>query len=169
MSFTNRQIRRPPPVRVTAAVLAVGQRVFVAQSADGPVFVALTDDDGKNAIASLADGTEVEIRAWRPLGSSGARFCVRSTADGVGGWLAGGNLRGTRVAVTPPPGAPPAAHPAPAPAREFDSGRQFGQRNYHSPTSAPAVGPTPPAPRAAPLPTRESEDSGRRFGNRSNY
>jgi hypothetical protein len=169
MSFSNRPFRRPSPPRVTASVLAVGRRVYVASSGGAPALVPLTDDDGKSSVASLADGTEVEIRAWRPLGSSGTRYCVRSTADGVEGWLQVCNLRGSRIPVAPPPAAPPAAYPAPLPPREsMDSGRQFGQRNTYAPASPPAVG-TAPATHAAPLPARVSEDSGRRFGQRSNY
>lgn len=196
MSFSNRPFRRPSPPRVTAAVLAVGQRVYIARSAEGSAFVALTDDSGKDPVASLADGTEVEIRAWRPLGSSGTRYSVRSTTDGVEGWLAAGNLRGTRIPVSPPPSEAPAgysgsptsevdsarlfgrhnsrspvsppaaaAHPASLSTREVDSHPQFGQRS-----SGPAVSPPPAAPTpAAPLRSREAEDSGRRFGQRSNY
>ena len=165
MSFSKRPFRSPP-VRSTAAVLAVGQRVFVASLADGPAFVALTDDTGKNAVASLADGTEVEIRAWRPAGSDGTRYSVRSIADGVEGWLASGNLRGTLVPVLPPPSTAPArAVSVPDP----DPPRYFGQRGSYSPVSPSPAVPAPAVTSAAPVRTRPSEDTGRRFGNRSNY
>ena len=167
MSFSKRPVRSPPR-RSTAAVLAVGQRVFVARWADGPAFVALTDDTGKNAVASLADGTEVEIRAWRPAGSDGTRYSVRSTADGVEGWLASGHLRGTLVPVLPPSTTAPAqALSAP----DEDPPRYFGQRGSYSPVSPPPAVPVPApaATSAAPVRSRPSEDTGRRFGNRSNY
>lgn len=165
MSFSKRPFRSPP-MRSTAAVLAVGQRVFVSRLADGPAFVALTDDTGKNAVASLADGTEVEIRAWRPLGSDGTRYSVRSTADGVEGWLASANLRGTLVPVLPPPSTAPArAVSAPDP----DPPRYFGQRGSYSPGSPPSPVPAPATTSAAPVRTRQSEDDGRQFGQRGSY
>ncbi len=127
--------RRPSPARARGPVLAVGRRVYVARSQDGPARVTLTDDAGANALATLADGNEVEILAWRPRGS-GTRYRVRSTRDGLEGWLGVGNLRSARSAVSPTPTAPtapaaPAAGSALPRAKQSEaSGRRFGQRAH---------------------------------------
>jgi hypothetical protein len=127
MPFSTRSFR-PSPVRAGAFVLAVGRRVYVARSEDGPGGVTLTDDTGTNALATLADGHEVEILAWRPRGA-GTRYHVRSTHDGLEGWVAVGNLR--RLAVALPVSAPTPAISAPPRARESGySGRRFGQRAH---------------------------------------
>lgn len=114
-------------------MLAVGQRVFVACPEGGPTRVALTDDTGSTTIASLADGTEVDIVAWRPRGSS-TRYCVRSPRDGFEGWLPAANLRGSHARVAPAPAASPVrAAPAPTPIAprraDVDGKRRFGQRS----------------------------------------
>jgi hypothetical protein len=67
------------------------------------------DDAGTSALTSLADGTEVEILAWRPRGAVGTRYRVRLTRGGLEGWLESVNLRpalSALVAVRPEP-APP--------------------------------------------------------------
>jgi hypothetical protein len=90
----------------------------------------LTDDAGADARTRLADGTEVEILAWRPRGAGDTRYCVRSTRDGLEGWLAVDNLRSTQSAVSAPTEPPPSATGS-APLRAAasgDSGRRFGQR-----------------------------------------
>ena len=79
------------PVRVRASVFAVGRRVRVACPGDHGGRVAFTDDAGADALNSVADGTEVEILAWRPR-SSGTRYRVRAT-NGLEGWLEAGSLR----------------------------------------------------------------------------
>jgi hypothetical protein len=129
MPFSTRSFR-PSPVRAGAFVLAVGRRVYVSRSEDGPVRVTLTDDAGTNALATLADGHEVEILAWRPRGS-GTRYHVRSTREDLEGWVAVGNLR--RLAVAPPISAPSPTVSAPPPPRARESGysgRRFGQRAH---------------------------------------
>jgi hypothetical protein len=78
-------------------VFAVGRRVFVACSGASLAGVTLTDDSGASAGGSLRDGAEVEIIAWRPLGSQGTRYRVRSSR-GVEGWLGVADLRSTKVA-----------------------------------------------------------------------
>src|SRR5262249_4490446 len=91
--------------------------------------VALTDDAGADAQTRLADGTEVEILAWRPRGSHGTRYRVRATRDGREGWLAVDNLRSTPSAGSTPIALPPVASD-PAPLRvtaSRDSRRRFGQ------------------------------------------
>lgn len=98
-----RSFHRPSSVRTGGAfVLAVGRRVYVARSEEGPRAVALTDDAGANALGTLRDGHEVEILAWRPLGS-GTRYRVRSMRNGLEGWVGVGNLRRTRAAVAAVP------------------------------------------------------------------
>jgi hypothetical protein len=64
--------------------------------------VTLTDDAGDKTLASLDEGTEVAIVAWRPNGASGARYCVRTTDSGVEGWLSVANLRGKELPIVPP-------------------------------------------------------------------
>jgi hypothetical protein len=130
--FSHRSFRRPSPVRAGAFVLAVGRRVYVARSEDGPARVTLTDDAGAKDLATLTDGNEVEILAWRPRGS-GTRYQVRSTGDGREGWLAVGNLRGTPLAVSraATARAPSVTASALPRAKETaNSGRRFGQRAH---------------------------------------
>src|SRR5690242_14091891 len=98
MPFVQRSFRRPAPARAGGSVIAVGRRVFVARSEGGPPRVTLTDDAGANALASLSDGNEVEILAWRPRGS-GTRYRVRSMGNGLEGWLGVANLRSARSAA----------------------------------------------------------------------
>jgi len=91
--------------------------------------VALTDDADADALARLADGTAVEILAWRPRGSDGTRYRVRSTRNGLEGWLAVDSLRSTPLPSQPIE--PPRAATGSAPLRATepgDSGRRFGQR-----------------------------------------
>jgi hypothetical protein len=80
-------------------VFAIGRHVFVA-CATTSAGVMLTDDSGANAHGKLRDGTEVEIVAWRPRGTAGTRYLVRSPLHGIEGWLGVGQLRGTRAKVT---------------------------------------------------------------------
>jgi len=128
MPFLQRSFRRPAAVRAGGSVIAVGRRVFVARSEDGPARVTLTDDAGANALASLSDGNEVEILAWRPRGS-GTRYRVRSMRDGLEGWLGAGNLRSARSAASSTHTVP--ASSAPTRAKEAKpSGRRFGQRAH---------------------------------------
>src|SRR5438046_7533604 len=131
----SQSFRRPWPARARGPVLAGAWRVYVARSQDGPARVPLTDYAGANALATLADGNEVEILAWRP-GGHGTRYRVRSTPDGLEGWLGVGNLRSARSAVSPTPTAPtapaaPAAGSALPRAKQSEaSGPRFGQRAH---------------------------------------
>jgi hypothetical protein len=106
MRSFQRRFRATPPVRRQVSVFAVGRRVYVACSEDHPAPVTLTDAAGTDALTRVADGTEVEILAWRPRGSDGTRYCVRSTCSGVMGWLPVDNLRNTRAAIPVPAEAP---------------------------------------------------------------
>ena len=128
-SFQDR-FRAAPPVGTRASVFAVGRRVYVACAGDGLAHVALTDDGGADAQTRLADGSEVEILAWRPRGSHGTRYRVRVTREGHEGWLAVENLRSTPSAVSEPI-APASAATNPVrlcATASGDSGRRFGQR-----------------------------------------
>jgi hypothetical protein len=106
MGFFQSSFRARAPVAMRAPVFAVGRRMYVACPEEHPARVALTDDAGANALTSLADGTEVEILAWRPRGFAGTRYRVRSTRNGREGWLAAGSLRNARSAIPSPPGGP---------------------------------------------------------------
>jgi hypothetical protein len=59
---------------------------------------------------TVAHGARVEILAWQPAGPDGTRYRVRSTIDGIEGWLSGRQLRAVErpaVARIVPAGAPP--------------------------------------------------------------
>jgi hypothetical protein len=106
-----------------ATILSVGRRAYV--NCRGRI--ALADDDGRTSQNSLADGAEVEIVAWRPLGARGTRYRVRARQEGHEGWLAADALRQTAAPAPNEPVAPePAAPPRPVPSR--DTHRKFGQR-----------------------------------------
>ena len=105
-----------------ATILSVGRRAYV--NCRGRVPLAL--DDGRNSPNSLADGAEVEILAWRPLGNRGTRYRVRAQQDGHEGWLAAEALRQTAIAAPIEPAAEkPMAAARPLPR---DTHRKFGQR-----------------------------------------
>ena len=109
-------------------VLAIGQRVFVHCVWDRTGSVVLADDAGKLLRATLADGVEVEVVAWRPRGSAGTRYRVRAAGDGTDGWLHSSNLR---TMLVPPPVVE--AEPGASPARDAGAaGRRFGQRPWSS-------------------------------------
>ena len=126
-SFPN-WFRAAPLVRPRASVFAVGRRVYVASAGDSLAHVALTDDAGADARTRLTDGTEVEILAWRPRKFDGTRYRVRVTREGFEGWLAGDNLRSTRVAISASMEPPPATESVPRAMDPRDAGRRFGQR-----------------------------------------
>jgi hypothetical protein len=54
--------------------------------------LTLTADDDTTMVATLADGVEVEVLAWRPAGADGPRYRVRCSDPAVEGWLGGANL-----------------------------------------------------------------------------
>lgn len=131
MAFRGGPLRAPAQVRLPVTVFAVGRRVCVAaRTGDVPARVSLTDERGKSAGASLGDGAEVTILAWRPGWASATQYCVRSTESGVEGWLPGGNLRGTNAAIASADAEPPTAGPSGVRrVGELEGpGRRFGQR-----------------------------------------
>ena len=150
MAFpSSRRSIAPPRLKI---VLAIGQRVFVNSPDVPPRPVALGDESGKLfSGASLIDGVEVEVMAWRPRGPSDTRYRVRA-ADGADGWLAAGNLRKSLV----PPPSPSSTTPAQMAVPAEGNGRPFGQRSHVGMQS-----PAPLSPPAASNPAR-----GRRFGER---
>jgi hypothetical protein len=89
-------VSRGTPARTHPSVFAVGRRVYVGCVGERLAHVALTDDAGTDALARLADGPAVEILAWRPRGSDGTRYRVRSTRNGLEGCLAVASLRAHR-------------------------------------------------------------------------
>jgi hypothetical protein len=90
--------------------------------------VVLTDHAGVDCSSSLVAGTEVEILAWQPRGSSGTRYRVRSTRDGLEGWLAAGNLRRPPSPVAPKRSKPAAAVASPARVRTQKAAASAGRR-----------------------------------------
>ena len=126
MTFARSTIRRSSTDTI---VHAVGQRVYVNRSGSSLAHVELMNDKGTTAVASLGDGVEVMVMAWKPGGSNGTRYCVRSTGDGVEGWLAAVNLRRGRTVAPSPPALPAQAAPV---SRTFPAARdpkaRFGRR-----------------------------------------
>ena len=128
MGFSRGVPRAPAAVRVRAAVFAVGRRVYVACAGDRSGPATLTDDSGKRPLASLSDGAEVAILAWRPGWAGTTQYRVRATDSGLEGWLPVGNLRSTEAAISSAPTAPPPPAGRPATLRVGESRRRFGQR-----------------------------------------
>jgi len=130
MGFPRAPLRAPSPPRARTPVFAVGQRIYVTSPGDGLVRATLTDEHGKTALASLDDGAEVTVLAWRPGVAGYTRYRVRATDTEVEGWLTVGELRSKRIAIAPALGAAPqASSPAPPRVTAFgDSVRRFGQR-----------------------------------------
>lgn len=124
MSFPRGPRRGSIPARVRGVVLAVGRRVPVRSTDGDRARVALMDDGDTSVGRYLVDGTEVEIVGWRPGGSRGVRYQVRTTHDGLEGWVAEASLRDPATMVSPTVGVPGCLQ-APA---TVDGGRRFGQR-----------------------------------------
>jgi hypothetical protein len=121
-----------PPRPKDAQILAVGRRALVTRAGSRSARVTLTDEGGTNALGTIADGTEVEILAWRPRRGD-TRYRVASRDGGLEGWVDAGNL----TPVQPPPPPTMAAPAAPS-----------GRTALPIP---PARG-TPPPPRRSPPP-----------------
>lgn len=117
MAFSRGPMRAPAPTRTRGAVFAIGRLVHVTSPAGRSMSVSLTDDTGDKCLASLGDGTEVAIVAWRPNGATGTRYCVRTTDSAVEGWLPVGNLRSKEPIVPVSPKPPVVTVSAAAPLR----------------------------------------------------
>ena len=122
MPFSRAPFRTPARVRTPVTVFAVGRRVYVA----GAARATLTDEANK-PLASLSEGAEVTILAWRPGWAGTTRDSIRVTDSGLEGWLPAADLRGTKTAIPPAPAAPPP--PAVHPAALRGASRRFGQRS----------------------------------------
>ena len=96
---------RPSRSGVGGPVLAVGRRVVVTCPGGKSGRVTLMDHAGTTAMATVADGVEVEILAWQPYRAGGPRYRVLSGSGGVEGWLGAENLK---AIDRPPPPMPPA-------------------------------------------------------------
>jgi len=118
---------RPSPEAKERPTLSVGSRVLVAARGGSDRGVSLTDDSGTSIVATVPDGTEVEVLAWRPRRGGDTRYLV-APRGGPEGWLGASCLRPRPVAIPPKrveptpaskPAAPPAASARPrrAPAR----------------------------------------------------
>src|SRR5262245_66020293 len=85
--------RMPPPrIPGDAIVLAVGSRGVV--QADGSKgSVTLMSEDGLTQLATLPDGVEVEVVAWRPRRAGATMYCVRQTSGVAEGWITAVRLR----------------------------------------------------------------------------
>ena len=104
----------PSPGSKAPPVLGIGSRVLVASRSGRSGQVTLTDDAGTSAVATVGDGVEVEILAWRPRRGGETRYRVASTSGGVEGWLGVTSLRPRQ----PSPSAKPASAAAPSKGRE---------------------------------------------------
>jgi hypothetical protein len=105
----------------------------------------LADEGGRELSgASLDDGVEVQVVAWRPRGATDTRYRVRAiTGEQLEGWVFAQELRRSLIpaaeAAASAPAATAPAHPfvqqAHGPQRQLarpskadDAGRRFGQR-----------------------------------------
>lgn len=143
MAFSSRRaIPRPPRL---SFIIPIGGRVFMHCRAGASRSVPLGDEGGRELSgASLTDGVEVQVVAWRPRGPTDTRYRVRTmTGERLEGWVFAQELRrslipAAEVAASAPAATTP-AHPAVQqahgpqrqPARSSkadDIGRRFGQR-----------------------------------------
>ena len=131
MPFYRAPLRVPARPRVRVDVFAVGRRIYIAGAGAPSARVTLTDDGGDRPLASLPEGAEVTVVAWRPGWAGTTRYCVRVSDSNLEGWLPVGELRSTKVAIPSTSAAPPppiARPTAAGPAGFESSGRRFGQR-----------------------------------------
>ena len=130
MPFSRAPVRAPARPRVRVAVFAVGGRAYAVGSGGSSAHVTLRDDN-ERPLASLKEGAEVMILAWRPGWKGTTRYCVRVMDSGLEGWLPASELRSTKDAISSLPAAtlPTGARPGVLPAGEStNSRRRFGQR-----------------------------------------
>jgi len=131
MPFSQARVRVPSPPRVRVAVFAVGGRAYTAGAGGRAGRVTVTDDK-ERPLASLSEGAEVMILAWRPGWNGTTRYSVRVMDSGLEGWLAVGDLRRTKAAIASPPAPPPsvpASRTAVRAPNSETSARRFGQRS----------------------------------------
>jgi hypothetical protein len=116
MAFSRGPLRVPARTRDRGPVFAIRRRLHVACASDRSARATLTDGDDR-PLATLGNGAEVAILAWRPNSSGNTRYRVRATDSGLEGWLPVGNLRVTKAAVSPAPAAPFTSPASSAPLR----------------------------------------------------
>ena len=106
-----------PPTAKDQPPLRVGSRVVVTCRGAGSGRLALTDDTGTTTVATVADGVEVEILAWRPRRGGETRYRVATTNGEVEGWLGAASLRPPQPPPAPNAVATPPVAPRPSPTR----------------------------------------------------
>jgi hypothetical protein len=84
--------------------------VIVKRPGGGSGGVLLMDATGTRELATLRDGTEVEILAWHPRRGAETRYRVVARGEAIEGWLGAGSLQ---PRPAPPPVSVPAAPPPP--------------------------------------------------------
>jgi hypothetical protein len=107
---------RPSPPKGDP-VLGVGSRVVVTGRGAGSGRVGLMDDSGTSTVATIAEGAEVEILAWRPRRGGETRYRVVPTNGGVEGWLGAASLQPRPPSPSPSPATPAPADRVASPAR----------------------------------------------------
>lgn len=98
----------PPPFPKEGPALAVGGRVIVNCQSKGSDRVTLTDEHGTIARATIANGAEVEILAWRPRRGA-TRYRVISTDGQLEGWVGSASLKARPLPPPPPKAVAPVA------------------------------------------------------------
>lgn len=127
---------QPPPRPKEGPVLAVGGRAVVTSQAGGSDRVTLTDDNGTNALATLKDGVEVQVVAWRPRRGA-TRYRVVSLDGRFEGWLGAASLK---PCLPPPPPPPVAVVAKPSPALPIRAARAATSPRARTTTPAIAKG-----------------------------
>jgi hypothetical protein len=97
--------RRPS----SGPVYAVGHIATIAGSAGDAQDVRLMDASALVSHGTVARGARVEILAWQPSAADGTRYRVRSSSDGIEGWV---DARQLRMDTPPSPARPASAAPA---------------------------------------------------------
>ena len=131
---------QPPPRPKEGPVLAVGGRALVTAQGSSSDRVTLTDDGGTSALATIPDGVEVEIVAWRPRRGA-TRYRVVSPDGRFDGWVGAANLK---ACPAPPPPAPKVVatpEPPSRPALPIRAARATTARTRNTPAlaEAPAI------------------------------
>jgi hypothetical protein len=121
--FASRRFSHEPSRPSKGTVLAVGVRAIVRSRREGFSRVPVTGEDGTVTLATLADGVEVEITAWRPRRTAGALYRVRTIADGKEGWVNASSLE-----LVPQPRERPAPQPPSPSARTNPSATKNPRR-----------------------------------------
>jgi hypothetical protein len=146
-SFSQFGRAQPPPRPKERPVLAVGGRAIVTGRPGG---VPLTDDAGTSAGATIPDGAQVEILAWRPR-RGGTRYRVSSLDGRLEGWVGADSLT-----PCPPLKSAAAVEPSSPLALPIRAPRAMSARTR----SAPALGD------GAPIKTVTRAGKGTRIGTR---